>query len=322
MNKNIAFYQSNPYLDNWKKELDDESINKHVLNTLLSSRKSIDNILDVGTGSGAQIRRNIELGLLNNNGTIIGIDINASDLKNSILSFKEWAKLNKYDLKIIEDPEAIHHFTISNNNQKYTIKLYQGSVFDLGTKKSCIQNSFPLITALSLLEHTDMEKSLKSIRKVMIKGGLLYMPINYDQHTIFGPTPISTYQAESNLMQLFNYSGIDFQFKGDVGAGNSQCGSLLPTYCANAGLKILDYGSSDWVITSEDFKPYTPNKKKVLAFFIDAFYNVMKGSSNRIKQKFHVSDAHIENWYNLRRDQLSSGKLYYSCIQKDILCQK
>ena len=54
-----AFYQDNPYLDHWKKELDDEAINKHVLNTLLLKQKSIDVILDIGTGSGVQIRRDI-----------------------------------------------------------------------------------------------------------------------------------------------------------------------------------------------------------------------------------------------------------------------
>jgi hypothetical protein len=123
-------------------------------------------------------------------------------------------------------------------------------------------------------------------------------------------------------MQLFNYSGIDYQFKGRIGVGNSHCGSLLPTYCAKAGLKILDYGSSDWIITSEDFEPYSANKKKALKFFIEAFYSVLQGASEDVKQKFHASDEDIEKWYSLRQEQLSSGKLYYSCIQKDILCMK
>ncbi|MGV8141798.1 MAG: hypothetical protein ACP5NW_05140 [Candidatus Woesearchaeota archaeon] len=317
-----AFYQDNPYLDNWKKELDDESINKHVLDTLLGRSESIDNILDIGTGSGVQIRRDIESGLLNNNGTIIGIDINKADLENSIFSFRKWAKLNKYDIEILHDADAIHAFNIHKGNIKYTIKLYEESVYALGSKGSKIKDTFSLVTGLSLLEHTDMMRSLKAIRKVVKKGGLLYLTINYDQHSVFGPTSSEMYRDESNLMQLFNYSGIDYQFKGKVGVGNSHCGSLLPTFCKKAGLKILDYGSSDWIIQPGKVKPYSINKKSVLKFFVNAFYNVLKESSAEAKKIFNVTDKQIEQWYTLRKKQLASGELYYSCIQKDILCMK
>jgi hypothetical protein len=167
-----------------------------------------------------------------------------------------------------------------------------------------------------------MEKSLGAIKKVMKQGGLLYLTINYDQHSVFGPTSPKRYTDESNLMQLFNHSGIDFQFKGSVGVGNSHCGSLLPSLCAKVGFKILDYGSSDWIIPSEDMKPYSKNKRKVLKFFIDAFYNVLKDSSKEDQKRFSVSGKHIEDWYALRNRQLKSGELYYNCIQKDILCVK
>ena len=322
LNMEKAFYQENPYLDFWKKDLDDTAINKSVLNTLLDRNKVVNRILDIGTGSGVQIRRNIELGLLDNHGLIIGIDVNKEDLIRSLSSFEMWSKKHQFELKRSNDSTAIHHFVLSKDNIRYTIMLYEESVYDLGTSKSKIKGNFPLITGLSLLEHTDMKRALLSIKKVMTKKGLLYLVINYDQHSVFGPTAIDKYGFESNLMQLFNYAGIDFQFKGGVGVGNSHCGSLLPEFCKKAGYEVLAYGSSDWIILSGNVKDYSKYKKNVLEFFVNAFYNVLINASNDTKKKFNVSDKQIEEWHNLRVKQLKSGKLYYSCIQKDILCIK
>jgi SAM-dependent methyltransferase len=317
-----AFYQDNPYLDFWKKELDDEAINKDVLNKLLIKKKKFDKILDLGTGSGVQIRRNIELGLLQNKGVIIGLDVNKEDLKNSMFSFKQWAKTKNMSLIILKDSKAIHKFIVKKEKKEYTIILYDESVYNLGTNKCKVQGNFSLVTALSLLEHTDMEKSLKAINRVMGKGGMLYLNINYDQHSVFGPTIPEKYKDESNLMQLFNYVGIDHQFKGRVGVGNSHCGALLPSLCKKAGFKVLKYGGSDWIILPNSVQSYSLNKKKVLEFFINAFYGVLKGSSDSNKKKFNVSKKQIEEWYKLRKEQLKSGDLYYTCAQKDILCLK
>lgn len=317
-----AFYQDNPYLDYWKKELDDESINKDVLRLLLGEKRTYDKILDLGTGSGVQIRRNIELGLLKNGGLIIGIDINKDDLKKSISSFNIWAKNNGFKIETSSDSVAIHNFTISNDKKKFTVELYEESVYNLGTKKSKIKGSFSLVTGLSLLEHTDMKKSLKSVKNIMKKDGLLYLPINYDQHSVFGPTKKTCFKEEANLMQLFNYSGIDYQFKGKVGIGNSHCGSLLPSLAKEVGFKVLAYGASDWIILPDKVKAYSNNKRKVLEFFMNAFHNVLKGSSKDAKKKFRVTDSQIEAWYRLRKRQLKSRNLYYSCVQKDILCKK
>ncbi len=316
-----AFYQDDPYLDCWKKELDDEAINKVVLKMLLRQKRTYDKILDLGTGSGVQIRRNIELGLLKNGGLVIGIDINKDCLKKSISSFKIWAKKKGFNLKVSSDSVAMHKFTITKENKNFTIILYPESVYDLGTKKSKFKEVFSLVTGLSLLEHTDMEKSLKSIKRIMKSGGLLYLSLNYDQHSVFGPTNKNNFKKESNLMQLFNHSGIDYQFKGEVGIGNSHCGSLLPTLAKKTGLKVLAYGPSDWIIMSGKVEPYSNNKRNVLDFFVNTFHNVLKDASKEAKKKFGVSDRQIEEWYKLRMKQLKSGDLYYSCVQKDILCR-
>jgi hypothetical protein len=317
-----AFYQDNPYLDYWKKEIDDESINKKVLNSLLKRGRKFEKILDIGTGSGVQIRRDIELGLLKDKGKIIGIDINKENLINSFASFEKWAKNNKYLIKKIDYQKALHKFKIKCKKKEYTIELYEQSVYNLGTNNSKFNDKFPLVTGLSLLEHTDIDKSLKAIKKVMIKNSFLYLTINYDQHSVFGPTSKSDFQQESNLMQLFNYVGIDYQFKGKVKTGNSHCGSLLPGLCKKAGFKVVDYGSSDWIILSGKVKPYTKNKRKALEFFVDAFYDVMINASQESKKLFNITDKQIEKWYELRKDQLNNNELYYSCIQKDILCKK
>ena len=316
-----AFYQHNPYLDDWKREIDDDSINKDVL--ALLTKKKFKRVLDIGTGSGAQIRRDIELGLIRNNGEIIGLDVNEEGLTSSIVSFRRWAKKKSFSLEEIADSSAIHKFLVNINDQKYTVSLYCASVYDLGTRKTNqIGNDFDLVTGLSLLEHTDMKRALQSIKKVMKRGAYLYLPVNYDQHTTFGPTPKNFLEKEPLLMQLFNYVGIDMQFKGEIEIGNSQCGSLLPTLCMNIGFTVLAYGSSDWVIPPGRAINYSENKRNVLGFFVDAFYEVFKSADSKVQKKFGITNDDIKNWQRLRKKQLQKGELYFTCMQKDILCRR
>ena len=63
-------------------------------------------ILDLGTGTGEQIRRNIDLGVLKDNSRIIGVDINKEGIKQSINSFKNWASEKGYSLKKLPSRKA------------------------------------------------------------------------------------------------------------------------------------------------------------------------------------------------------------------------
>ncbi len=315
-----TFYQYNPYLDDWKREMDDESLNKKVLDVLSKYKNRFKRVLDIGTGSGVQIRRNIESGLLKDNAEIIGMDINREGLINSIDSFRRWAKKKHYNL-IYEKSRFIHKFKIIKGTNKYFVELREDSVYDLIKNKREL-GSFDFISGLSLFEHTKMETALKNIYAIMKKGGLLYLPINYDLHTVFGPTKKDKIEKELALMRLFNYVAIDSQFKGGVNFGNSQCGSLLPQLCKNANLEILAYGASEWVIPPNKAIKWTSNKKHILDFFVNIFYKIFKETDKEIMEKFYISSTDIEKWYKLRKNQFKNGTLYFSCMNKDILCKK
>jgi len=120
-----------------------------------------------------------------------------------------------------------------------------------------------------------MLKSLKGIKKVLKSNGFLYLSANYDQHTVLGPTLKSNQKKEALLMQLFNHVAIDKQFKGGVTTGNSHCGSLLPGLCKRAGLKIIEYGSSDWIIPPNNAIPQSKNKKAAFMKSSTAFFGIL-----------------------------------------------
>jgi SAM-dependent methyltransferase len=306
-----TFYQENEYLDIQKKEMDDRFMNKKVQKKFCDFG-SYSFVLDLGTGTGAQIRRNIELGILQNGCRVIGIDINKDAIESSFFSFKNWANNKGYQIKKLKAKNSFE--IVDNIGKRYFIEMRVGSVYDLGFK------DVDAVTALSLFEHTNMKRALKSVYNVLKPKGILYAPINYSGKTFFGPTNFSFRRIEKNLMKLFNYVAIDKQFKGGVEEGNSKCGRILPRECKKVGFKVLSYGKSDWYVR----KKYNPpkNSMKMIADFVKAFYGLFKSASEEIKTKYFVTNKDIENWYNLRRLQSKKGVLEFVTTNKDILCQK
>ncbi len=310
-----TFYQGDEYLDFQKKEADDKFLNKKV-EKKFKSLGPYAFVLDLGCGTGAQIRRNIELNVLKNNAKIIGIDINADAIKRSIYSFKRWAKEKNcrfYDVKILK---SFISFNVNCFGKKYFVELRKGNVYDL--KKYC--GKVDAVTALSLFEHTDMDKSLKSVYGTLKNKGVLYSLINYSVKTKFSPTPRNLKKIENCLMSLFNYVAIDKQFLGGVETGNSKCGILLPKLLKKIGFRIIKYGDSSWKVGG--MKLNTKNSKIMLEHFLSSFYNLFKSANLKIKKKFKVNDEEIDFWYNLRKKQLIQNKLRFFCINKDVVCVK
>jgi len=312
MTNQKTFYQEKEYLDFQKKEMDDMFMNKKV------QQKFCDNgsysfILDLGTGTGAQIRRNIELGVLQDKGKIVGIDINKDAIQDSFVSFKNWGNLKGYKIKKVNSRNPLV-FEVSKSNKKYFVEMQVGSVYDLNFK------SIDAITALSLFEHTDMKKALKSVYNVLGAGGVLYAAVNYAGKTFFGPNSFGFKRTEKRLMKMFNYVAIDKQFRGRVEEGNSECGIVLPKKCKEIGFKVLKYGKSDWYVGKKYCS--SKNSMKMIMRFVNDFYGLFKDSPVNIKKKYSVTNKDIEDWYNLRKMQFKKGTLQFMCTNRDILCQK
>ena len=87
-------------------------------------------------------------------------------------------------------------------------------------------------------------------------------------------------------------------------------------------LEVLAYGASEWVIPPSNAIKWTENKRQILKFLVDGFYKTLKESEKGIMKRFGISSGDIEEWYNLRKNQFMKGTLYFSCMNKDILCKK
>jgi hypothetical protein len=310
-NKNKAFYQENEYLSLWKRDLDDKSRNKKI-EQIVSSRGPYERILDIGTGSGMQIRRNIENNWLTNNGEIIGIDVNEEGIVHSINDYKKWAIEKGYIVKSQKDLS----FFIIKNNKSYKVRLIPGSVYELS---SMSLGEFPLITALSLYEHTNIEKSLLETKKALSKNGLLYAPSNYNGITKVTPIPSELNNTQDDsIMKLFNETMINSQYTGGIDVGECCCADVMEIIAKRFKLTVLASENSDWSITKDSSK----YERKAYRMFIDAIYNGLKslsGNKKETQEHLGVTSEHLDFWYENAKENFESGRGVYFCHNKDVL---
>ena len=316
-----AFYQVNEYLSLWKKALDDNVLNEN-LKQKVKNASPYTKILDLGTGSGTQIRRNIDENLIANNGLIIGVDVNYDGLLSSKHDYELWAKENDYELIFTKCDSAVLNFKVSKNDFSCLIKLYNVSVYDLKSYRSIGQN-FDLVNALSLFEHTDIEKSIKVVKNLMNDGAYLYAPINYNGITQVRPLADDlSEQQDNNLMELFNEILINTQNVGGVDYGQSLCGDILPKIAKGLGFTIIGIEDSNWLITNKS----SNYQKNAYEMFLNAIKTELISANNneqlKIKQKLEINCELIESWYRSALKNFKSGVGTFFCTNKDILIQK
>jgi SAM-dependent methyltransferase len=318
-----AFYQVNEYLSLWKKALDDEVLNEGLRNKI-KKESPYKKILDIGTGSGTQIRRNIEDRLITNEGLIIGIDVNSDGLRNSKSDFEFWSKENGWKIEFLKnDKNAILEFNVVKKGFNCLVKLYSISVYELENYVSLIGNDFELVTALSLFEHTDIEKALKGVVNLMKKGSYLYAPINYNGITKVRPLPNNlTENQDNNLMNLFNEVLIKTQNVGGVDIGESWCGNVMPIIAKKLGFKIIGVADSNWLITGNSNSYQRAAYKMFIDAIKDELLSLKDKDKIRVKNKLGVTNEQIEIWYQFALQNFENKSGTFFCANKDILIQK
>ncbi len=293
------------YLDA-KYPLDSGSLNRDVLENLkqaLSAKPQL-RCLDLGTGSGAMVKRLIDLGL-DVSLEIIGIDISADLLDIAT----EQLTRHLHDLRFGTERRG-RRISAHRNKQSISITFECASVFDRNLDPTI--GSFDLISAHQFMDLVPLELTVEKILKLLAPRGLFYSTLNYDGETALIPV-YSDQQYEKKILENYDRSMEKRRIDGSP-TGGAYSGRRLIGALANAQFAIHSYGSSDWNIT-----PVNRGYRDRHAFCLKSLLAMIHGEATG-NDGFDSETLGV--WYSDRSDAIDAGRLGMIVHQLDILAVK
>src|SRR4029078_11859535 len=100
-----------------------------------------------------------------------------------------------------------------------------------------------LLVSMSSLAPGAVPNVLPPLLRLVVPGGLIWFPINFDGETIFEPQ----HPDDALLMKIYHRS-MDQRVRYGRTAGDSRTGRHLFRHLVDAGATVLAAGGSDWVV--------------------------------------------------------------------------
>ena len=289
-----------------KKSVDDRALNLRVweqLKELLEELDAVDQklrVLEIGGGIGVMLARMLEDDLLPNCDYCL-LDTDPENIAAAPDYLADRAMGKNFT---VDGPRG-NTIRIKTPRGAVSLDLVCDDLYAFTEEKSGI---WDLVVAHAVLDLFDLETALRRLASVVRPGGLLYLTINYDGHTIFEPQVDSTF--EKRLLQLYNQS-MDDRVVDGTPSGDSRSGRHLFAQVRRLGLEILGAGSSDWVVYP-GLQGYPEGEADFLNFIIEMIYRQMKGHPA-------VDEGALDQWVGGRKKQVESGELVLIVHQLDCL---
>ena len=178
-----------------------------------------------------------------------------------------------------------------------------------------ISGGFDLIAGQAFLEHTDPHEAVTILKRMLNPGGFMYFAHNYMSPTLF--EPCFDKRLDEKIVENFDEYSIENQdFNGKI-CGDSKCGRRIFHVLHDAGLEIMHFASTDWLLSP--LKRYTEDEKEILRIIIDFFYEANRGPS--VPRPKRVDPKTLDAWKADRYDQIERNRLIFICPQTSILAR-
>jgi SAM-dependent methyltransferase len=292
-----------------KKSVDDRALNLRVWEqlkqSLLEMRMSGQElrILEIGGGIGVMLARMLEDELLAGCDYCL-LDSDPENIAAAPAYLAGWASGKGFAV------EEAGGNTIRISSQKGTVRaeLVCEDIYKFTEHRA---DHWNLIVGHAVLDLFNIETALRRLASVTRPGGLLYLTINYDGHTIFEPQIVPDF--EEQLLRLYNQS-MDERIMDGVLSGDSRSGRHLFTLVRQLGLEIVDAGSSDWVVYPGS-QGYPAGEDDFLNYIIETIYRQMNAHPA-------LDGKALDQWAAERRNQVMNGELVLIVHQLDLLVRK
>jgi len=286
-----------------KKGIDDRSLNCRVWNRLVQrlKRSSPDRpirILEVGAGIGTMIERILDECLLD---SMIYTAVDVME-ENKIRAHERMQSLAADHCMLFgELPED--RWEISGKDKRIEIKFKNEDFFDFASREI---GKFDLIIAHAFLDLVDIHAALPLMAGLLEKDGLFYFTINFDGLTVL--EPVIDEEMDDLILNQYHKT-MDERLVNGKRSGDRRTGRHLFTCLKQAGMPILDTGSSDWVIFAGP-DGYRPDEDYFLHFMINNIGQALQDCSE-------LDPGRLNDWISKRHNQVENNELIYIAHQID-----
>lgn len=288
-----------------KMSVDDESLNKRVFSEFTNalSKTSSPIVLDVGTGTGAMIRRIIKSAPLES-AVFYGIDASRELLDEA--RRRIGALLKELGFAVKGGDQIM---SASHGARAIEVHLVTGDLFDEKMQGTLEKIGFTGVTSHAFMDIVPVAGTLELFAHLLEKGGLFYSTINYDGTTEFLPF-FEDRAFEELLLRVYNRS-MDERTVVSKPTGGSRTGSRLYDETSKHGFDVIGYGSSDWSVF-----PWNGDYSRDEEIFLNSLLLTMYEEGLRHPE---IDRYPLSAWYAARSEAVEERRLSLLTHQTDLI---
>jgi SAM-dependent methyltransferase len=273
-------------------------------------------ILDLGTGTGAMLRRIVELDLTGDI-ELIGLDQEEQNLAAGLNRMEQVLRHRGYDIAEKRRSSATRSICGEREGGSILVEFLRGDLLNRRTTGKL--HRFDCITAHAFMDLMPLTRAVAIIRTLLKADGVFYSTLNYDGLTVLLPE----YEKpgfERRLLRIYDRS-MEQRRSGGRKTGGSLSGRRLYQAIIEGGFKILGMGSSDWNVFPSG-GTYTDGQK----LFLTAILSMIEGEARRFQVgsgagKAAVNPKLLAAWYSDRCKAVRNHSLSLIVHQLDLMAK-
>jgi SAM-dependent methyltransferase len=286
-----------------KKIVDDRALNRRVWDRLVASLPAGGplRVLEVGAGIGTMLERMLTWGILTD-AHYTAVDSQPEHLAHACQRLSCWGAGQGF--RVVETAEGL---LLSRGKQQVAVVFEVDDLFQF-TARQAGRQAWDLLVAHAFLDLLDVPAALPQLFRLANETGLFYFTLNFDGATLLEPAidpPLDDW------IECLYHRSMDERLAGGEPSGDSRTGRRLFAHLNAAGARLIDAGSSDWVVFAGE-SGYTEEEAYFLHFIIHTIHQALRGHPE-------LDPARFAAWIARRHEQVERGELVYIAHQLDFL---
>jgi SAM-dependent methyltransferase len=264
-----------------KKTVDDRALNARVWDAMISRVRDLSpRVIELGGGIGTMIERA------------------AADAR---LHPRSWTLIDAQQ-ELVEEARRrlVGEVPFEVRLESTDVEAFLGKNVEL----------FDLVIANAFLDLFDPPRILPVIRKLTRAAGSFLFSITFDGLTAWEPEIDPGLDAR--IVELYHRT-MDERIVAGKPSGDSRCGRHLLNLLPRCGYRIVEAGSSDWIVYPRD-GAYPADERFFLSCLLGFFEESLSGRPE-------LSRGELSGWLESRRAQLAAGDLVFIAHQLDVLAE-